>query len=155
MANVNIFNLSLQQLLPYCDFPSHIERLFPNGTAILLTESSMAQQPDGTLAILRWFSQMAKTKRGTWKIVLFPNVRHWLLQRAMHPDALQARYARSVCFFLKSIGINSPSRYLDMLMEIWELSSGQTISYWSLADGASEIESLDGYDDEDGKPGLV
>jgi hypothetical protein len=36
------------------------------------------------LAILRWFSQTVRTKRGTWKIVLIPNVRHWLRQTAIH-----------------------------------------------------------------------
>jgi hypothetical protein len=96
MVNVNLFNLSLRRVLPYCDLPMHIERLFPNGTAILLTESAMMQQPERTLAILRWFSHTVKTKRGTWRIVLVPNVRHWLRQTAMQAGALQAWYASSV-----------------------------------------------------------
>jgi hypothetical protein len=90
MVNVNLFNLSLQRVLPYCNLPIHIERLFPNGTAILLTESAMVHQPQRTLAILRWFSHTVKTKRGTWKIALIPNVRHWLGQRAMRAGASQA-----------------------------------------------------------------
>jgi hypothetical protein len=52
----------------------------------------MVEQPERTLAILRWFSHTVKTKRGTWKIVLVPNVRHWLGQTAMHAGALQAWY---------------------------------------------------------------
>jgi hypothetical protein len=98
MVNVNVFNLSLQRVLPYCDLPTHIERLFPNGTAILLTESSMTQQPERTLAILRWFLETAKTKRGTWKIVLIPNVRHWLRRTAMHAEVLQAWYGPTLVF---------------------------------------------------------
>jgi hypothetical protein len=96
MVNVNLFSLSLRRVLPFCESQTHIIRLFPNGTAILLTESAMAEQPERTLAILRWFSHTAKTKRGTWKIVLVPNVRRWLRQRAMHTGTLQAWYSSSV-----------------------------------------------------------
>lgn len=96
MVNVNVFNICLGQVLPYSDPPVHIERLFPNGTAILLTESAIMRQPEQTLAIVRWFSQMVKTKRGTWKIVLVPNVRHWLRQVAMHAGAAASWYSFSI-----------------------------------------------------------
>ena len=96
MVNVNLFSLSLRKVLPYYDSPIHVERLFPNGTAILLTETSMMQQPEQTLAILRWFSHTAKTKRGTWKLVLVPNVRHWLRQIAMQAGTMQAWYSVSL-----------------------------------------------------------
>jgi hypothetical protein len=95
MVNVNLFSLSLQQVLPFSESRAHIVRLFPNGTAILLTESAMTVHPERALAILRWFSQTVRTKRGTWKIVLVPNVRHWLRQTARHAGTLQAWYSRS------------------------------------------------------------
>jgi hypothetical protein len=42
-----------------------------------------------------------------------------------------------------------------MLTEISDLSLGQPITYRSLADEESEAESLDGCDDQVGKPSLV
>jgi len=136
MVNVNVFNLCLRRVIPYHNLPVHIERLFPNGTAILLTESSMTQQPEKIVAILRWFSKMAKPKKGTWKILFVPNVKRWLRQKALHAGAVQP------CF-------------LDILGEVSELSMNQPVSYRSLPNEESEAESLDGYDDEFRKPSLV
>ena len=72
----------------------------------------------------------------------------------MYAGALQAWYARLALVppFMSELTHNS---FLDMLTEISELSLGQPITYRSLADEESEAESLDGCDDEVGKPSLV
>lgn len=56
--------------------------------------------------------------------------------------------------FLEDFHLISNS-FLDMLTAISELSLGQPVTYQSLTNEESEAESLDGCNDEGGKPGLV
>lgn len=58
---------------------SHIERLFPSGMAILITESALVS--DGA-AILKWYRH--KKRGSTWKLVLPPNIKKWLRRKALH-----------------------------------------------------------------------
>ena len=57
---------------------SHIERLFPSGMATLVTESALVS--DGA-AILKWYRH--KKRGATWKLVLPPNIKRWLRQKAL------------------------------------------------------------------------
>ncbi len=71
--------MSLSQPLRECDDRIHIERLFPSGLAILLTEGSLIS--DG-LTLLKWFR---RKKSLGWKLVLRPNIKKWLRYKALEP----------------------------------------------------------------------
>jgi hypothetical protein len=49
---------------------------------LLVTESSMLTDHVKTLNCLEWFSSNVKTKSGGWKLMLRPNVKHFLRQTA-------------------------------------------------------------------------
>jgi len=61
-----------------CNDPCHVERLFPSGIAVLVTETALVSNG---VEILRWFK--SKKKAAGWKILLRPNIRSWLRQKAL------------------------------------------------------------------------
>ena len=60
----------------------HLIRLFPTGTAILLTDSLFLIRPIEAARILSWFRHFALPgkARGTWKVCTRPAIREWLLR---------------------------------------------------------------------------
>ena len=81
--------------------------LFPSGGAVLLTEATMVQDPDRSIAIIRWFIQHIKIKpTGTWKLYMRPRVNVWLRDTAMS---------------LASTNEEKSTKYFDMLLDIGRL----------------------------------
>ncbi|KAL2367910.1 hypothetical protein RJ035_003406 [Blastomyces gilchristii] len=61
------------------DWESHLQRLFPHGGIILMTEDFMLKAPKAALKVLTWFGVYVGRKfPGTWKMFLRPNVQRWL-----------------------------------------------------------------------------
>ncbi|OAX82881.1 hypothetical protein ACJ72_02763 [Emergomyces africanus] len=87
-ASVNVFSISLAQPIKHLDYETHLQRLFPHGGIILMTEDFMLKEPKTSLKVLRWFGSFIERKYpGTWKIFLRPNVQVWLLDLCMSwPD---------------------------------------------------------------------
>ena len=77
-SSLSVFRLSLSKPLSHCHEASHIQRLFPAGQVLMLTESVLVS--DG-MAILNWF--YLKQRGDAWKVVLPPNIRLWLRNRAV------------------------------------------------------------------------
>jgi chromo domain-containing protein 1 len=70
------------------DRSSHLERLFPTGGVILISEASMAQEGDRIISILRWFRKMIVLKhKGTWKLFLRPNIKSWLGESMLRAES--------------------------------------------------------------------
>ena len=58
---------------------------------ILLTEEFMLREDDATIIALAWFNEFVKTKRGSWKIMLRPDVLDWLVKQLDYaPDETKA-----------------------------------------------------------------
>lgn len=76
-----MFSFSLEPMSCHAPDP-HLIRLFPAGTAILLTDSLFLLRPVETARILAWFRlYILPTKpHGTWKICTRPAIREWLLK---------------------------------------------------------------------------
>lgn len=78
-ASVNVFNISLSEPIKYLDHDSHLQRLFPHGGIILMTEDFILKESEAALKVLNWFGNFIGRKfPGTWKMFLRPNVQHWL-----------------------------------------------------------------------------
>ncbi|OJD25442.1 hypothetical protein ACJ73_03188 [Blastomyces percursus] len=78
-APVNVFSISLAEPIKYLDHDSHLQRLFPHGGIVLMTEDFMLKAPEAALNVLSWFGDFIRRKfRGTWKMFLRPNVQRWL-----------------------------------------------------------------------------
>ncbi|ERF73987.1 hypothetical protein EPUS_03801 [Endocarpon pusillum Z07020] len=131
-ASFNVFRISLARPLRCCDDMSHIERLFPSGMAILLTESALVS--DGP-AILKWYRH--KKRGSTWKLVLPPNVKNWLRRKALQAD------------------VEGRERFIEMLQLVTALAPGfSALRHHSKSDGgsSSEAESLDSLSDSSEGP---
>ncbi|EEH37676.2 hypothetical protein PAAG_08094 [Paracoccidioides lutzii Pb01] len=77
---INVFNISLTEPIRNLHGASHLERLFPHGGIILITEDFILKHPKISLDILRWFGHFIEKKfPGTWKMFLRPKVQVWLL----------------------------------------------------------------------------
>ena len=77
---MNVFNISLSEPIKFIDYKAHMQRLFPHGGVILMTEDYMIHEPKMALRILQWFGQWLDTKfPGTWKMFFRPNIQQWLL----------------------------------------------------------------------------
>jgi chromo domain-containing protein 1 len=76
---INVFNITFNadELAPH----PHINRLFPHGQAILITDSFLLFHPQEAARFLRWFHlQVLVTKpAGTWKLCVRPGIRDFLL----------------------------------------------------------------------------
>ncbi|OJD11626.1 hypothetical protein AJ78_07639 [Emergomyces pasteurianus Ep9510] len=79
-ASINVFSISLSEPIKNLDYKSHLQRLFPHGGIILMTEDFMLKEPKNALNVLQWFGDFIQRKYpGTWKMFLRPNVQFWLL----------------------------------------------------------------------------
>lgn len=76
---VNVFNITFQAD-PLAPHP-HINRLFPHGCAILITDSFLLLCPHEAARFMRWFRlQVLSVKpAGTWKLCTRPAIRDYLL----------------------------------------------------------------------------
>jgi chromo domain-containing protein 1 len=74
--NASIFIINLKTSLQH-----GITRLFPHGSAILLTDSIFLHHPARALQILTWFrlSVLESKPAWTWKVVTRPRIRDWIL----------------------------------------------------------------------------
>ena len=93
--NVFQFDLAKKFTLDHYGNEAYIQRLFPHGGAIILSEEIMLKQPETSLAIIQWFEAWVHKKfPGTWKLVVRPNIRHWLLLRSREDPSHQETYVR-------------------------------------------------------------
>ena len=78
-----VWRVSLADPIPFDEQNRHIIRLFPHGGAIFLTEDLMLHDPHRALKIVEWFPKFYDTRLpGSWKLVLRPTVKEWLLETA-------------------------------------------------------------------------
>jgi chromo domain-containing protein 1 len=73
---INIFNISLRH--PIDGFGGRLQRLFPSGGVILMTEDVILHETSAALDILRWFASYLDRTR-EWKMFFPPNILQWLL----------------------------------------------------------------------------
>jgi chromo domain-containing protein 1 len=76
---INVFNITFKadELAPH----PHINRLFPHGQAILVTDSFLLLHPQEASRFLRWFRLQVQANKpvGTWKLCIRPGIRDLLL----------------------------------------------------------------------------
>ena len=78
---VNVFNIDLARPIKYVDDTIHLQRLFPHGCVILMTEDYMVQNTESALNVMKWFYYYLDTKfPGTWKMIFRPNILGWLFE---------------------------------------------------------------------------
>ncbi|KAF7588785.1 hypothetical protein BBP40_005216 [Aspergillus hancockii] len=64
------------------DVQPPFQRMFSNGGVTLITEDFMLHDPRGTVIILAWFAEYAKSKYpGTRKLMFRPEILNWLLKQ--------------------------------------------------------------------------
>ncbi|KAL2868736.1 putative Chromo domain protein Chp1p [Aspergillus lucknowensis] len=107
--SMSCWSVSLSQPLKYLDGSIHLQRLFPHGGIILLTEDFMVREMDGTLVILEWFHGWTQKKfPGSWKMMVRPGVLTWLLERMELSDEPQKHKWLAMYHLLSQLGL-SPS----------------------------------------------
>lgn len=75
--------MSLAAPLPYAERPTHLQRIFPHGGVILLTEDLFLYDQDCVVVILAWFEDYVRRRTpGSWKIMFRPDILNWLLKKA-------------------------------------------------------------------------
>ena len=92
---------------------THLTQLFPSGSAVLLTEATMIQEPDRAVSIIRWFVQQVQGENGgppkhegPWKLYLRPRISVWLMDIAKS---------------FTGVDEIKGAKYIDMLMDIGRL----------------------------------
>ncbi|KAI9699422.1 MAG: hypothetical protein M1836_003033 [Candelina mexicana] len=81
--NINVFHLGVDPNLGAGEQIVTLNRLFPHGRAILLTEDFFLNDPAAAKQLVLWFQEECKRKTpGTWKLVGRPSLREWLLYQA-------------------------------------------------------------------------
>lgn len=76
----NIFLVDLVRAIDFLDYKIHLQRLFPHGCVILMTEDFMLREPEAAVRVMRWFLDYLPVKfPGTWKIFFRPNIVGWLI----------------------------------------------------------------------------
>lgn len=84
---INVFNISLSKPITSTSDRDHIERLFPHGGVILLTEDLIRHDPDTAILITAWFREYILRKHpGSWKLFLRPDIQRWLLKMDEQSD---------------------------------------------------------------------
>ncbi|KAL8834653.1 MAG: hypothetical protein Q9170_003655 [Blastenia crenularia] len=97
--SINMFNFSLEPMSSLGPDP-HLIRLFPNGTAIILTDSLFLYRPIEAARILSWYrlSVIPNKPPGAWMVCTRPAIREWLLKIQ---EGLRVPYGRD---FVKCYG---------------------------------------------------
>ncbi|WEW56368.1 hypothetical protein PRK78_001811 [Emydomyces testavorans] len=76
---VNVFNISLAAPVKHLEYETHLQRLFPHGFVVLMTEDYMIHEPEAALNVMKWFRKHIVQKfPGTWKMFFRPNILGWL-----------------------------------------------------------------------------
>ena len=94
---MNFFNITLRPTIPPepgASFPpSTLTRLFPHGAGILITDSLVLNYPQVVTRILIWFrfNILISKPYGTWRIVMRPRPRSWLLDMVEERPKSEAR----------------------------------------------------------------
>ncbi|KAL1848092.1 hypothetical protein Plec18170_008267 [Paecilomyces lecythidis] len=106
---INFWSVSLAAPLPYAERPTHLQRIFPHGGVILLTEDLFLYDQDCVVVILAWFEDYVRRRTpGSWKIMFRPDILNWLLKKAGE-------------FETKSMEERKKARWLDMYCLILKL----------------------------------
>ncbi|KIW99429.1 uncharacterized protein Z518_11168 [Rhinocladiella mackenziei CBS 650.93] len=75
------------------DHSIQIQRLFPRGNTLLITENSMIHSSKEALFAMQWFEQLSIGKVQSWKLCLVPNAAEWISRQIMRSNEdIQKRY---------------------------------------------------------------
>ncbi|KAJ9405906.1 hypothetical protein DTO045G8_6417 [Paecilomyces variotii] len=106
---INFWSVSLAAPLPYADGTAHLQRLFPHGGVVLLTEDLFLYDQDCVVVILAWFEEFVRRRSpGSWKIMFRPDILNWLLKKTDE-------------FETKSVEERKKARWLDMYVLILKM----------------------------------
>ncbi|PLN78742.1 hypothetical protein BDW42DRAFT_174275 [Aspergillus taichungensis] len=120
-----LWNLSLATPLQYVPHRTHIQRIFPHGGVVLMTEDFMLRDPRASLIILAWFKDHAKKKfPGSWKMMLRPDIINWLSSLPEPQDSSQHGIYIAMCHLILELSYTSSRRELDA-----EILSGDSDGY--------------------------
>ncbi|PKY04727.1 hypothetical protein P168DRAFT_303897 [Aspergillus campestris IBT 28561] len=109
-----LWNLSLATPLQYVRHRTHIQRIFPHGGVILMTEDFMLRQPRASLIILAWFNDYANKKfPGSWKIMLRPDIINWLSELPEPREPSEHAIWIAMCHHILQLSYTSSQRELD------------------------------------------
>ncbi|EXJ65794.1 uncharacterized protein A1O5_11035 [Cladophialophora psammophila CBS 110553] len=61
---------------------SPMTRLFPRGTVLCITESTLVRHPEEAIWAIHWFEKKSLNKQRFWKLFLLPDISSWILRRA-------------------------------------------------------------------------
>lgn len=75
-SSFNIFNISLDRCIEGSE-DSHLQRLFPSGGVVLMTEDFMIHETVNAIAVLEWFGGFVQVT-SEWKLFFRPNIQQWL-----------------------------------------------------------------------------
>ncbi|KIW92986.1 uncharacterized protein Z519_06835 [Cladophialophora bantiana CBS 173.52] len=64
------------------DRRSPMTRLFPRGTVLCITESTLVRHPEEAIWAIHWFEKKSINKQRFWKLFLLPDMSSWILRRA-------------------------------------------------------------------------
>lgn len=129
-------------------------KLFPSGSALLVTERMMIEYGRETIAALDWFKRNAKKE--TWQIMVRPRVRGWLQQKAIQthdPEKQQRLFDILGCLYrLSSYRDVTIADHNDRLEDLGVSQEPQDVNY------IVPLPVLKGYDDSEdaaGDPGSL
>ncbi|KAK2766217.1 hypothetical protein FQN54_007733 [Arachnomyces sp. PD_36] len=127
---ISVFNISLSKPITCTSDRDHIERLFPHGGVVLLTEDFMRHDTDNAILITAWFREYNNRKQpGTWKMYLRPDIQRWLLKM-------------------------DEEREDDKMLELWynirQLIPDYPVGHHNFDRSSEEPHSLDGDSDAEG-----
>ncbi|KAL4748879.1 hypothetical protein BDW72DRAFT_179481 [Aspergillus terricola var. indicus] len=115
------WKVSLSKPIQYVDRPLHVQRLFPHGGIILLTEDLIVREPVAAMIILQWFYEWSKKKYpGLWKIMLRPNILNWLTNQLKLADDSQKCRWLAIYHLVKQLGFNPTNNLLSSFFRSWE-----------------------------------
>lgn len=89
-----------------------ITRIFPRGTVLCITESTLVSQAEEALGAMIWFRDSSFSKAQYWKLMLPPDPFSWILRQAMESSG------------------ERQNRYLGMLETLHELRTRSFKALW-------------------------
>lgn len=99
--NVACFNISWS--VPGGTVQYAIDRIFPRGTVLFISEHSLTYHGEDVMYALDWFRRQSKGKSTHWKVMVRPNIRAWLQQRAMDGAEEEAKKYIDILVLLHKI----------------------------------------------------
>ncbi len=144
---MNVFNVTFQadSMAPN----PHINRLFPHGAALLITDSFLLLHPHEAARFLKWFRLFVLQNKafGTWKLCTRPAIREYLLslveERNMEDGRVYMQMYESMWYILP-----------DELMECDGQSEipREEAPVCSMSDGVSDFNTVVGRGSKVNKP---